>query len=252
MKDFDEIPDFKLFLERLENNKKIFEMSLNKDNIEKVKRFKRSNDYKGALNVINELIDTLRKNIQNLNYDQIRYDRRKDGYIIQIVVFYNPIIRANINDIRECILEFGEYSDLLNDKIFRDGTHDFNLEIDIRTNILNKIDIINELPIFMKGLGLGKKIYKKLIKDFGYISSTGGKYSDESSMVWHSLSEDKEIYTFVSNDDNIISFFNDVDYEIIMEKLEIFFKDSTKIIVDDDFIEKYREMLEESFLKNNI
>ena len=40
--------------------------------------------------------------------------------------------------------------------------------------MFNKIDILNGLPNFMKKLGLGKKIYKKLIKDFGYISSFSG------------------------------------------------------------------------------
>jgi len=252
MKNFNEIPDFKLFLEKLENNKKIYEMSLNKDKVEKVKRFKMSGDYKGALNIINDLIDILKNNIKKLNYDEIRYNRHKDKNIIQIIIYYNTIIRANINDVRECLLNYGEHSDILNDKIFRDSSHDFNLEIDIRTELFNKIDIVNELPIFMKGIGLGKKIFKKLIKDFGYLSSIGGKYSEESYMVWHSLTEDKELYTFVSDDDNVIVFFNDVEYDIIMEKLKDFFEKSEKIIIDDDFIKRYEENLKNSFLKNNI
>jgi len=251
MKNFNEIPDFKLFLERLENNKKLYEMSLHKDKVEQVKRFKISGDYKGALKIINELINILKDSIKELNYDDIRYDRVRDRNIRQIVIHYNPIIRANINDIMECLLEQGDNSDTLSDKIFGNGTHDFNLEIDIHTDNLNNMDVINELPIFMKGLGIGKKIYKKLIKDFGYLSSIGNEPSEESNMVWYSLTEDKELYTFIG-DDNIIVFFNDVDYELIIEKLKLFFEGSEKIIVDDDFIEKYKEMLEKSFLKNNI
>lgn len=251
MKNFNEIPDFKLFLEKIENNKKIYEMSSNRTKVDQAKRFKRSGDYKGALNIINDLINILKDNIKKLNYDDIKYDRIKDDHIIQIIIYYNPTIRSNMNDIRDCLLEQGDNSDILNYKIFGEGSHNFNLEIDIRVDQLNNMDVINELPIFMKGLGLGKKIYKKLIKDFGYISSIGHESSEGSNMVWHSLTEDKELYNFINND-NIIVFFNDINYEMIMEKLKLFFNNNGHWLVDDDFIEKYKELLKKSFLKNNI
>ena len=65
----------------------------------------------------------------------------------------------------------------------------------------------------MKYIGLGKKIYKKIIKDFGFISSFDGyEPSLDSSMVWESLANDKEIFTF-TNDENIISFWYELNYE---------------------------------------
>jgi hypothetical protein len=65
-------------------------------------------------------------------------------------------------------------TDEVHQRIFGDGYDDIYLEIEIDSELLNRIDIINGLPNFMKGIGLDKKIYKKLIKDFGFISSFNG------------------------------------------------------------------------------
>jgi hypothetical protein len=42
-------------------------------------------------------------------------------------------------------------------------------------------------------------------------------------MVWESLANDKEIFTF-TNDENIISFWYELIYETIIEKLSKFYK----------------------------
>ena len=98
---------------------------------------------------------------------------------------------------------------------------------------------MNGLPLFMKGLGLGKKIYKKLICDFGYISSYDGyEPSLDSSMVWESIVNDKELFTF-SNDENLISFWNELEYETIIEKLKEFYEHKGNVQFDDDFLAKH-------------
>jgi DNA-binding MltR family transcriptional regulator len=100
---------------------------------------------------------------------------------------------------------------------------------------------MNGLPDFIKGIGLGKKIYKKLIKDLGYISSFNGyEPSVESSMVWRSIAKDEEVFTF-TDDENIISFWNELDYNIIIEKLKEFYNNNfNNYQLDDDFIRKYQ------------
>jgi hypothetical protein len=107
--------------------------------------------------------------------------------------------------------------------------------------MLNRIDIMNGLPNFMKGIGLGKKIYKKLIKDFNYISTFDGyEPSIDSSMVWESLAKDDDIFTF-TNDENIICFWNDYSYNDTIEKLKYFYKDSdiNNAQFDDTFLNRY-------------
>jgi hypothetical protein len=100
----------------------------------------------------------------------------------------------------------------------------------------------------MKNKKLGIKIYKKIIKDFGFISSL---YSDDASfdsnLVWYSILKDKEIYSFI-NGYNIISFWNEYDFDDIVLNLKEFFEKSGKIIIDDDFLIKY-SLNEETFIE---
>ena len=135
-------------------------------------------------------------------------------------------------------------------KIFQDGYRDLFLDIEIHKENLNKIDVLNGLPNFMKILGLGKKIYKKLIKDFNYISSFYGyNPSIDSDLVWNSVLDDNEVYSFI-NDNNIISFWNEYEYDEIIEKLKEFYKIPGEMFFDDDFLKKYN--LNENELKQII
>jgi hypothetical protein len=129
--------------------------------------------------------------------------------------------------------------DELVNKIFNDGYQDLFLEITLDQNNLNKIDILNGLPIFMKNIGLGKKIYKKLIKKINYVSSFYGyEPSIDSDMTWLSILNDKEIYSFI-NDNNIISFWNEYEYGEIIEKLKLFYEHDGVKTFDDDFLLRY-------------
>ena len=99
---------------------------------------------------------------------------------------------------------------------------------------------MNGLPNFLMGLGLAKKMYKKFIKDLGYISSfSGGDTNIDSSMVWKSIATDQDLYTFC-NDDNIISFWKDLDYDKIMKKLREFYYKRGKIVIDEVFLIRYK------------
>jgi hypothetical protein len=80
---------------------------------------------------------------------------------------------------------------------------------------------------------------KKFIKELGYISSwSGGDVNLDSSMVWKSLASDNELFMFC-NDNNIICFWYELDYDTIMIKLREFYYKRGNIIVDEDFLEKY-------------
>ena len=133
-------------------------------------------------------------------------------------------------------------NDDIDERIFGGGWKDISLLIELDRDMFNRIDIINGLPNFMKGIGLGKKIYKKLIKDFNYISTFDGyEPSIDSSMVWQSLAKDEDIFTF-TNGENIICFWKDYSYNHIIEKLKYFYKDSdfNNDHFDDTFLKKYK------------
>ena len=225
----------KLYKEHLEyiiKSKEIFEKAFSKEKLDKINRLINSKDFSEMLNYINENILELKNELRKINFDDIRYilDKNKE-----IEIVYNVEISIIITNIRNVIPKL---DDNFINKIFQDGYIDMNLEVEL-SGEFNQIDIMNGLPNFMKGLGIGKKIYKKLIKDYNYISSFNGfNPSIESDMVWSSLASDKDIYIFM-NDDNIICFWNEYEYDKIIEKLKDFYKIKGITNFDDDFMIKY-------------
>ncbi len=220
-------------LESIKTGRMIFEKAMSPEKISKIKRLKDSGDIKGILKELNPIIDEIKDKCSRLNFDDITYKENNDnildiGYGSEIdMLLLSLKYKTRIID------------DEMHERIFGGGWSDPILEIELNKYMLNRIDIINGLPLFMKGIGLGKKIYKKIIKDFGYISSFNGyEPSIDSSMVWESLANDNELYTF-SNDENLICFWNELKYEIIIEKLKEFYENKSDFHFDDDFLIKY-------------
>jgi len=225
------IKSYSQILDSVKERVSIMEMALNPERIDKVKRFKDAGDISNSLKLIQPSLDKVVDICRNINYDDINYSYKNDI----VKVSYNSVVLVLLATLKN---DTDILVDELHQRIFGDGYDDIYLEIEIDSELLNRIDIINGLPNFMKGLGLGKKIYKKLIKDFGFISSFNGyEPSLESSMVWRSLAMDSDIFSFI-NDDNIISFWNDLEYDLIIQKLKLFYQKKGNIQIDDDFLKK--------------
>lgn len=215
------------------SNIKIYEKALDSDQIKSLRRLKDSGNVSDILKKLKEISDNIKKLCFNINYDQI-------SFIVKKGDFLSTSYTKEINSLL-LILE-GEIMDVdveVYDRFFGDGYDEMFLNIQLDESNLNRIDIINGLPNFLKNIGLGKKIYKKLIKDLGYVSSFSGyEPSLDSSMVWKSIVSDNDMFSFTNNE-NIISFWNDLDKDFIIDKLKIFFEYKGKIQIDKDFLKKY-------------
>jgi hypothetical protein len=216
-----------------DSDNKIIEKALSDNDSLKIQKLRIAKEYSEIISIYDKRINQLKELCIELDFDDIKY---------KFVGYYEVKFSKPIN-----ILLNGILSDINNEcdevimRINNDGYDDSELCLEIDKDNLNKIDIINGLPIFMKRLGLGRKIYKKFIKDLGYISSfSGGDTNLDSSFVWKSISKDKDIYTFC-NDNNIISFWKDLNYDKIMIKLrEFYYKRGDEIVFDEDFQKKYK------------
>jgi hypothetical protein len=207
------------------------EMAINKEKLKNINRANSSIDKKSILKKINVLIEELKNILINLNFDEIKYVNKED----YIEIYFNEQVSSYLTSI---YLEISKDSDISN-KLIGDGYDDIVLQLEL-TGKFNQIDIMNGLPDFLKNIGLGKKVYKKLIKDFKYISSFVGNYNNlDSNMVWSSILQDKDIYSF-TNDDNYISFWKDSEYDLIINKLKEFYKIKGKVEFDDDFLTNYK------------
>jgi hypothetical protein len=229
------IKTFSEILESHRESKLIFEKSMSSEKITNLKRLKDSGDLKSILKLLNVEIEEILDKCRIIEYDNIDYTYEDDI----ITILYANNIMTSLSILKGKIKEYS--SDEINERIFGGGWKDIFLQIELDSNMLNRIDIMNGLPNFMKGIGLGKKIYKKLIKDFNYISTFDGyEPSIDSSMVWESLAKDDDIFTF-TNDENIICFWNDYSYNDTIEKLKYFYKDSdiNNAQFDDTFLNRY-------------
>ena len=234
------IKSYSQILETVRERVSIMEMALDPDRLKNIKRLKEAGDVANSLKELKPTLDRIINICKDINYDDIVYSYKND--IVKIS--FNSIVFVLLATLKNDLNILG---DEVQQRIFGDGYDDIYLEVELDSELLNKIDIINGLPNFMKGIGLGKKIYKKLIKDFGFISSFNGyEPSLDSSMVWRSLTTDSEIFTFINNE-NIISFWNGLDYYLIVEKLKIFYEEKGVIQIDDDFLKKY-ELSEKEFI----
>ena len=164
---------------------------------------------------------------------------------IEAFIFYMNIVFPEFN-----ANEYSEYDDVENCLNFRYPV------VSIERNGLNRVHIPINLSNFLKNTGLGKKLYYYALDKVGYISSINVDRSKEAELVWDSIMDDKNVYSFI-NDSRVISFKSDLDFKYIENILETKFyninitnDDFNQCLIDDDFKEKYKEEVENSFLKN--
>ena len=230
--------NYEEYLNKFKESKKLYEKAFSKEKIQKINRFKNSGDMKSLLNEITNIINTIKN--YDIDYNNIRYKILTDS----IEIRYDATMSSLLTFLDDILIDC---DDIILNKIYQDGYRDIFLNIELKGEF-NQLHINNGLPNFIQGIDLGKKIYKKLIKDYSYLSSFNGvKPTIDSSMVWESILKDKDIFSF-TNDDNIICFWNEEDYDIIVNKLKVFYKLKGNIQIDDDFIKKYN-INEEKFIK---
>ena len=100
----------------------------------------------------------------------------------------------------------------------------------------NYVDFAEGLPPYLRGHSLAYKIYKRLIKEHGWICSD--RYSTLSAWnLWYNLLQDPDIYAITSNIRSCL-----IDKDISDERLKEIFqhvtKNSTDYEVSDDLKDK--------------
>jgi hypothetical protein len=102
----------------------------------------------------------------------------------------------------------------------------------------NFIDVYNLLPLSLKGLSLGYKLYKLILRKVDFIM-TDKNSSNESINLWYSILKDDEVYSGTNNKFSIIikKDIDDVKLKSILDKIGKF-----TLIYDDDLNTKINEI----------
>jgi hypothetical protein len=234
------------YLKERRSMKLIFlEHAVTQDRLKKYDNFlSDTTNAKNNLKELNILINDLKKEIKKLDSFDIEItdkDENSSYYICNFSLFATNLIfkiieisNKNKNDekIQEIIFPEG---DIIKHKLFP--------KIEIETKNFNRIHI-NDIPMIIRNIGVGKKIYKTMIEKLSYISSNHEDRSIAAELVWTSIIEDKNIYSFICKE-KIISFSHNYEYEKIINTLKEFFRYElenypNEIIIDNDFEEKYK------------
>jgi len=128
-----------------------------------------------------------------------------------------------------------------------------NIFVDIRIlkNEFNRIHLDDTLPMFLRNCGIGKQIYLDMINENGYISSTSIDITLDAEMIWDSIFDKKDVYSFL-NDKKVITFSDKFGANKIINILLDFYSLELKddqidqYFLDDDFSEKYNELINNS------
>lgn len=163
-------------------------------------------------------------------------------------IIYNKILSYDVNNFiyKETPYDVFIYPDddfknllsELNKTIDPKISVDIDFYITVDKDNLNQIDFTEGIPTILRGTGLGYKLYKLIIKNFGFI--TTNKYSTILSYnVWYKLMIDKELYCYTSN------FYSGVIYKKISdEKIKNFLDKirNMELIFDSELEQKIIEL----------
>lgn len=197
-------------------------------------------------------INLLISRFKNLDYTKIKFSksRYKDDENFEIKF---PIeIKTLITPFDGLLQEIENRNDVLYHKIinsyFNGNEPIFLFDVQIERNYFNKFHFPVDLPVIFRNLGLGKKIIKAAIYNFEYLLFTKEDDSFELKTTVHSITEMKDVYSFMKEQNILI--FKD-DFDLIKKILPKFFSDDydNKYTLDEDFFIKYKdEITNDEFL----
>jgi len=237
------------------------EMSISDDDIKlNINMLKDIKQVKNNIKKLNSIIIELRSILSNQDSIKLSKPKKENNkiyfhikYVDRAYYLIGKIESYLQKEISEDILS--KYHNI----IFPDDNEiTFNVEIELEINNLNRIHIPNGLPFILKNIGFGKQIYRKIIKEFGFISTLKMDQSLDAIFVWDSLRKDTDIYSFLREqqmlciDDSLVYInieellLNFFKYEIENEKNKIKIKN---YILDSDFKLKYMKNIMNSDLK---
>ena len=236
------------------------EMAIRDEELKKVANFLQDfTDIKANLRIFAKIVNDLKTDILNDGFTLRSLP--KNGNTILLEVKYTPNVAYIISIIENSYEKASTKIKKLYDKEVCPGQSlenvRFEVIIQIQENFLNRIHVPSGFPIVLQGLGLGKMLYKKAIKELGYISTNRLDRTADAIMVWDSLRKEKDVYSFVI-DEEMLCIDSLLPYSKIETLLLRFFhhkiisrKNGSIIdyILDTDFVEKYNEKYKKSDLK---
>jgi len=219
---------------------KMYESVISEDDLNRYNGYYDSMNDISTHKEIRKEFNDLKTLLKKTNYEYIETSKlkRSDDEWWCRVFSYGKEIDYKLNMLKNLIENIKD-EDLQEE--FKDMFNMFFVDIRIDKNNFNQIHIPVGIPTELRGVGVGYKIYKSILKKLNYISSdSNGVVTFYAKNVWNKLRQDKEIYTFLL--DKKVMCVN-VEYKDIIKLLEKYYHDNIllnkkdNILIDPTFVE---------------
>jgi len=184
----------------------------------KNKRIQGAIKIKHEMKVLKKSMADFIQKIKTMEWKALKATKLENGNSINYTITLNDELVRDFKKMSDSISSSNKYSEVFHQIIYghpEDPYDEIEWSIDIRPIEDNRIHINgNGLPFSLREIGLGKKIYKKIINEVGYISTREDKSYKYSDLLWESLIRDEELYCFISTDKVIAVLKNNIPNNI--------------------------------------
>ena len=226
-----------------EFKKRILEHALYVDDLSRFDNYlTHISDKKLILNDLKEEMTKFKEMISHFNSQSVfilKFEKNDNYHICKVK--YNDKMDIIITKIKDLLENIKDQETLLKANRIVYGAEyemNFHILIELEHENFNRIHIADDLPYSLRDLGLGKMLYKNIIKKFGWISSNSQTATEDSKFVWDSLRKDLDLYTCIK-DQSIISLDSKLDKNILENILRKWIKNSQEYVLDSDMLKKY-------------
>lgn len=188
------------------------------------RRLGAANKVKKELVVCNGRVASFQENVRNILWSELEIKRFENGTSIGFEVTLPKRLKEEFEIIRLSNKIDKRYDDIFDNIIWGQDDNKcdelvWNIQIESLNS--NRIHISGKgIPFSLRNLGLGKKMYKIIINESGYITSENHESYGHSDLLWESLVKDPELCSFISKD-KILTFFRKnipMNFKDILEK----------------------------------
>lgn len=207
-------------------------------------------DEKEQLQIIKRKKEELDKMITEMSWQDIDVvSLPKSGNSNSYEINFKKKILKKVNEIIDIYESFTHLEGVGQEILFQGEQLSMDCSIQVGT-LNNRIDISSDgIPRSIRNLGLGCKIYRAVLEKEDYLTSSDHNLSSYGKMLWNSLRKSALFYTFYHRT-RAFCFSSDKNPEAIIKILEqnINPANFNQVLWDNDFIEKYRSLVQNSSL----
>ena len=199
----------------------------------------------------NETIDFIEL-IKNINWDELTIEEDENNSNTTFYeIRFSEEIENKIENIKEKINRLNHLKQVGENILYGGDIHSFVIRIQV-SKINKRIDISGDgIPISIRGLNLGWKLYRAIIEKEEYIITLNKDLSGFGKLLWNSLRNNENLVTFF-HENGGFCFSMETQPNRIIKILENETKYFENLLFDNTFLEKNNALINSSELKRFI